>query len=151
MKIRRKSDPKGCDFEVLDQPKVWESCPKSSFSAFEKKSENGVQQASILVPFLSPNRAPLRKNGDPKIVPKKGAPQDANEYLFPGREAPGDQQKQHFGQQQQQLQQQLQKQLLELMFCSKLLFYSVFEVIARSRFQELFELLHLLEQDQLVI
>ena len=57
------------------------------------------------------------------------------------------QQKQLFGQQQQQLQQQLQKQLLELMFCSKLLFGSVFEIIVRSRFQELFELLHLLEQD----
>ena len=56
------------------------------------------------------------------------------------------QQKQLFGQQQRQLQQQLQKQLLELMFCSKLLFGSVFEIIVRSRFQELFELLHLLEQ-----
>ena len=56
------------------------------------------------------------------------------------------QQKQQFGQQQQQLQQHLQKRLLELMFCSKLLLDSVLEVIARSRFQELLELLHLLEQ-----
>ena len=104
--------------------------------------------------FLRPNRVQLSIKGVPKIVPKKGTPQDANKTLFPGWEAPGDeascahfqQQKQQFGQQQQQLQQQLQKQLLELMFCLKLLFDSVFEMIVRSRFQELFELLHLLEQ-----
>ena len=85
---------------------------------------------------------------------KKGTPQDANKTLSPSREAPGDgasrahfqQQKQQLGQQQQQLQQQLQKLLLGFMFCSKLLFDLVFEVIVRFRFQELFELLHLLEQ-----
>ena len=55
------------------------------------------------------------------------------------------QQKQQFGQQQQQLQPKLQKLLLEFMFCSKLLFDLVFQVIVRFRFQELFELLHLLE------
>ena len=158
LKMCRKSVPIGCDFDGLDLAKVWEGCSKSSFSAFEKKSENGGQQASILVPFLEPNRAQLRKNGDPKIVPKKGALPDSNETLFPGREAPGDgprvrifnNKEQLLGQQQLQLQQQLQKQLLELMFCSKWLFGSVFEIIVRSRFQELFELLHLLEQDHSV-
>ena len=43
-----------------------------------------------MVPFLSPNRAPLRKKGVLKIVPKKGASQDKNDKLFTGREAPGD-------------------------------------------------------------
>ena len=75
---------------MLDPAKVWESCPKSSFSAFEKKSENGAQQASILVPFLSPNRAQLRKKGVPKIVLKNVAPPDANNYLFTCQEAPGE-------------------------------------------------------------
>ena len=85
---------------------------------------------------------------------KKGNPQDANGFLITGPEAPGDgasrahfqQQKQQFGQQQQQLQQQLQKQLLVFMFCSKLLFALVIQVIVRFRFKELLKLLHLLEQ-----
>ena len=37
LKMRRKSVPKRCDFEILDHAKVWGSCPKSSVSAFEKK------------------------------------------------------------------------------------------------------------------
>ena len=149
-----KSVPTGCDFEGLDPAKLWECCSKSRFSAFEKKSENRPQQASILVPFPSQSWLQLTKNRFPKLASKKGTPQDSNETLFPGREAPGDgasrahfqQQKQQFGQQRQQLQQQLQKLLLEFMFCWKLLFVLVTEAIVRSRFQELFELLHLLEQ-----
>ena len=117
---------------------------KIKFSAFEQMSENGARQASFLVPYLNQHRTRLRKKGVPKIVPKKGAPQDANETLLPGREAPGDgasrahfqQQKQQFGQQQQQLQQQLQKLLFEFTFCSKLVLDLVFQVIARSRFQK---------------
>ena len=104
--------------------------------------------------MLGPNRFPLKKKGVQKSFQKKGTPQDANNPLFPGQEAPGDgasrarfqQQKQQFGQQQQQVQQQLQKLLLEFMFCWKLLSELVFEVIVRFRFQEFFELLHLLEQ-----
>ena len=96
----------------------------------------------------------MDQQGVPKNASKKGTPQDSNKTLFAGREAPGDdasrahfqQQKQQFGQQQQQLQQQLQKQLFDLMFCLKLLFDSMFEIIVRSRFQELLELVHLCEQ-----
>ena len=159
LKMCRKSVPIGCDFDGLDLAKVWEGCSKSSFSAFEKKSENGGQQASILVPFLKPNRAQLRKKWGSKNRSKKGCPPRLKRHSIPrpgsswGRDSRAhfQQQKQQFGQQQQQLQQQLQKQLLDLMFCLKLLFDSMFEIIVRSRFQELFELLHLLEQDQLVI
>ena len=88
---------------------------------------------------------------------KKGTPQESNDTLFAGREAPGDdasrahfqQQKQQLGQQQQQLQQQLQKLLLVFSFCSKLLLE--FSYLSRRLFdfglktERMFDLLHLLE------
>ena len=36
LKMLRKSGLKGCDFDVLDQAKVWKGSSKSRFSAFQK-------------------------------------------------------------------------------------------------------------------
>ena len=99
----------------------------------------------------------MDQKGGPKNVSKKGTPQESNDPLFAGREAPGDdasrahfqQQKQQLGQQQQQLQQQLQKLLLVFSFCSKLLLE--FSYLSKCLFdfglktERMFDLLHLLE------
>ena len=71
-----KRAPKGCVLELLDLPKLCEGYQKTRFRRFQKKSENGTQQASLWAPFGDHFGGLLANKGVPKIGSKKGTPSD---------------------------------------------------------------------------